>query len=202
MLSVWKYLCKGQQSSVDDYSKNEWINRLNRKTDQDHLFTITGLFCCIECYFISIQIWIFELSILQISNIQYMMLSIHISTREKVRTWSIIKHWKKVIDHSNEGHEYLILIPINFALQLGPWLYFWEQWSRQHGGPGNVKYHQYAKIQRINETRDIFGGDNTFSLAQGSLYRLHQPVNMYTSWNIRLLPVLWAVRGEMVGLVG
>ena len=126
----------------------------------------------------------------------------HPHTREKVRTWSIIKHWKKVIDHSNEGHEYLILIPINFALQLGPWLYFWEQWSRQHGGPGNVKYHQYAKIQRINETRDIFGGDNTFSLAQGSLYRLHQPVNMYTSWNIRLLPVLWAVRGEMVGLVG
>ena len=78
-------------------------------------------------------------------------------------------YWKKVIDHSNEGHEYLILIPINFALQLGPWLYFWEQWSRQHGGPGNVKYHQYAKSQRINETRDIFGCDNTFSLAQGSL---------------------------------
>ena len=31
---------EGQQSLVDDYSKNEWINRLNRKTDQDHLLLL------------------------------------------------------------------------------------------------------------------------------------------------------------------
>ena len=62
------------------------------------------------------------------------------------------------------------------------------------GGPGNVKYHKYAKTQMMHdETRDIFRGGSTASLAQGSLKCLHE---LYTSWNIRLFPVLWAMRGR------
>ena len=37
-----------------------------------------------------------------------------------------------------------------------------------------MKYHKYAKTQMMHETRDIFRGGSTASLAQGSLKCLHE----------------------------